>query len=267
MRKLLAAVIFSTVTISSAWASVSACPSTVGAASQSLDTINLAGGCELVDKQFSNFTSTPVGETSTIQMLNTSVPGTIAANSITGLQAAFNDAGLWHLSSNATTTSVFNYQGAVDQTFTAPTTGSWTLSQISLVVNFNPGNAAQIKNGDSITVRMEWCAGATTVTGCANLQFIEGVLTKNPSLTLTYTNSSGNTNNFLDVTAFNANSIYAVRNTLTFVGNANGSALSLGGIENGFDEIGVAPEPSTFVMFGIALTGLVALRFRRRKLA
>jgi hypothetical protein len=244
-----------------------------------LDSINsnTPTGCQLVDKQFSNFTSTPVGETATILMVDNSSGGTVGANSITGLVANFNDptatAGAgWHLSPNSTVTSVFNYQGTIDQSVTPPTTGTWTVSQIALVLGFNPGNAAQIKNGDSITVKMEWCPGATVVTvGCANYQFIQGVLTKNPNLTLLYTTSAngtaGATNNSIDVSSLGDNTNFAVRNTLTFVGTANGSTLPLSFITNGFDELGIAPEPSTFVLFGMAMAGVGVLRYRRRKVA
>ena len=268
MRRALTVAVFSTLCASQAWASITACPSAGGTGTQTLDTINANSptGCQLLDKQFSNFTSTPVGQTSTIEMLNTTTGGNLGANAITGLVLNFDAPGIWQLSPNSTTTSVLNYEGTIDPTFTPPpTTGAWTVSQISLVINFNPGNAAQFKNGDSITVRMEWCPGATTVTGCANLQFIQGILTKNPTLTLTYSNSLGNTNSFMDVSSFGATSNFAVRNTLTFNGTANGSTFVLTGISNGFDELGIAPEPTTFAMFGIALAGLGALRYRRRK--
>jgi hypothetical protein len=270
MRNLLTAVICSTVLASSAWASITACPGISGTPTETLATINAntPGGCQVVDKQFSNFTTTPVGQISTIEMLNTSTAGTVGSNTITGLLLNYDAPGIWQTAANSTTTSVFNYQGTIDQTFSPPATGVWTISQLTLVVNTNPANSADFKNGDTVTVRMEWCPGATTVTGCANLQFIQGVLSKvgGGPITLVYTNSSGSGNG-LDVTAFNDSTIFAVRNTLTFVGTSPQSAYVLSGISNGFDELGVAPEPSTFVLFGIALAGVGALRHRRRKTA
>jgi hypothetical protein len=273
MRSFPVVVIFAIIAISTASASSNSCPGAFGTPTMTLDTINSNGGCELIDKQFSNFTSTPVGQTSIMEMVSSSQTGTIGSNTITGLRADFDAPGIWTLGGNNTTTSVLNYQGAIDHSGTPPTAGTWAVSQISLFVNFSFFNASQMQSGDSVTVRMEWCPGATSVTGCSNLQFIQGVLTKLGTIQITYTNSAGDGNNFLNVASFADTTNFAVRDTLTFVGTTPSSTFPLTTVTNGFDEAGIAgvsittPEPSTFVLFGIALAGLGGLRYRRRKIA
>jgi hypothetical protein len=272
MRIFLTAITFSTILASSAWASTTACPGAFGAPTQTLSTINSNGGCELVDKQFSNFTTIPAGQVSTIEMTNNSQTGTIGSNTILGLLANFDGPGVWQISPNSTTTSEMDYQGAVDQTGTPPSIGQWAVKQISLVVNFT-ANSPLFKANDSVTVRMEWCPGQTTVTGCGtNLQFIQGVLTEQGTVQIAYTNSLGTNANSLDVTSFNDNSVFAVRNTLTFNGTTTVSTFPINSISNGFDEIGIAgtsgvPEPSTFVLFGIGLAGLLGFQYRQRRTA
>jgi len=230
-----------------------------------LNSINTGGGCEITDKIFSNFSSNPAGDAATIEMLNSSVAGTVGSNTITGLLSNFDAPGLWQLTPNATTTSVFTYSGQIDNSaVSAPSTGAWDLTKLTLVESFNPGNASQMNNGDSLSVLMQFCPGTAIFSpGCANLQFIQAVLTKNPTLTLTYSSSSGSTDGTLDISSLGVKGTYAVQDTLTFVGTASGSTFALTGISNGFDETGIAPEPSTFGLFGLGLAGLGAMAYRR----
>src|SRR5438128_606437 len=91
--------LFVTFAGATAWGSLSAaCPGTSPAvATKTLSSINTGGGCEITDKVFSNFSSNPAGDIATIEMLNTSVAGTVASNTITGLLANFDAPGLWQL--------------------------------------------------------------------------------------------------------------------------------------------------------------------------
>jgi len=190
----------------------------------------------------------------------------VGPNSVTGLITNFAAPGLWKLNPTSTTTSVFNYQGTIDQVDSPPASGAWEVSQISLGLNLTLVGS-EMRNGDSITVRMNFCAAATTVAGCSNLQFIQVVVKKVGSVTTTFTNSAGNSNSFLDVTGLGDTSIFAVQDSLTFVGNGTTSTQPINFITNGFDELTTTPEPSTIVLFGIALAGVGALRYRRRRIA
>lgn len=270
-----------------ALAGITNCPT--GPPSTSLPTGSLQGinansptGCQAIDLQFSAFSTTGSANggggaanafpgLSDITMGITG--GAISGDTVAPIRATFYDphnTRNWFVTQNVggqPLLSVLSYIVRVDNSGAAPATPpaspgmQWSLSSVTL------GYASILgidSAGDYVTARTEFCLGATSVIGCAtaNYGYIQASQTVSgtvltaffagailpPSLTV---NFAGNYD------------LIAIRNTFTLARNSGGLVEFL----RPFNEFGqgpVVPEPATFGVMAVALTGL-AVAVRQRK--
>jgi hypothetical protein len=139
------------------------------------------------------------------------------------------------------------------------------------------GSDATIRAGDVLTVEEQYCIGGGAIGSCAtaDLGFIKIAQTTTatgfsaaPVITVcAATLSTGvactsKTSTTAAVSFVGSNNV-TIADTVTLTEVANeGNDIFIDSFDNGFE---TTPEPSTFVLFGSALVGIVALRIHKRK--
>lgn len=250
-----------------AYAAPSACLAT-----QVVSTVT-GEGCFITDQTYFNFT----GATASNLLRTSGGTFNAGAQTLTGLQLGFTNSG-WSRAANDNnsdiTQSVLDFQSAI----IGQPNGS--LAAISLAAT-TTGAWSNGSNGpDSGTVLMQVCYGATSsVSGTFNITNCNTAGgTAIASILLTFTGtgngSSGSggtptlaTTNTGTLTGLSGITQWATRITVNLYQDStpSDSAIAFSGITSSYDQIGIAPEPSTFGMLGVALAGLAAFRIRRKR--
>ena len=278
---------------------VAACPtSSPGNTFGSFGASSLTNGCSQVDKTFSLFAITgescpPGAGCTTSDTTNTYIYG---AGSLTGgaspgfagtITAILNGGSPTVMVLNVTGTTVVdtaNLTYAVQANVGAPTNPSlrWFIGgNIGLVPAGSIVTGAAGGVTEFIQVVETFCINSTTVTGCsaANSGSLTGTLTVNGSTIGTSTTfvfsscsagasvgtcSGGATGSSIALSGFTSSIGVSDTFTLSRV-SGNLSTLTLNNIGNTFGEFAVStvPEPSTFLLSGCFLAGIVCLRRRQ----
>jgi hypothetical protein len=271
-----------------AYAAPSACPTT-NVAGSAIDTVN---GCYFVDQQFTNVTVSGNNQTSgpavavaerywatggAITTANTPDTMTQLILHLNGFNAA--GANTW------VDATVGGSAGTVTSNFRASANTVAPLNQpqesayhwVYTGINFTP-TFSSLTNTDTVSVAVNFCFNATQATvGGTCLSGNQGTFTatwgqNGTGTTGTITSSTtggtlGSTVTFVSniPTITSASRYTSVSISSVFTLTNSSSSLGLTEWAIGFNQVAVAPEPSTFGMMGAALLGFGLLARRRRR--
>jgi len=248
------------------WATDTSCP--VGATPINTFGTGITNGCIETDKNFLNFTagagpSNSVGtadpDTASIDILGGGTTALTTAQFTTPGGRGTN--ATWSLASGGTHTMDSQF------TYTVENTSSPLIDLLQLSLGTNTITA---NSGNTITVTEVFCLGQTTLAGCtaAHQGTISLELTTQggtPSETITLPTGAVNcsTATVGCIDGFGTYSTVFVQTDVILdrVNTGGGTTVALNSLTEGF---GDAPEPSTFVLLGSALAGVVLLRFKKR---
>ena len=273
---------------SAAWASNVACPASPAALTPS--------GCSYIDLNFSNFAQSgsvsghpaPTPASPTLSQIDLQPSGAIPAPSITlTAPASKGSCGtgstLWCIDrggsqSGSTYTpgqmiSTVTYNASVIPGVGSPPPGMhYATSGLSLaLVNAVEASSFFNNTNSSLTVYENFCVDASTVSGCsaANSGYIYEQIYNSGGTFYTATGSFVNgvfTPGTLNAAFGTGYTQIAIQDpvTLTWV---NGGRISLDGLTNTFDESAYTPEPSTQVLAGGFLVGMVFWKLKLTRVA
>lgn len=277
----------------SGWATLSSCGAAPGATLATLlsapdNTNNPANGCGQTDLGFNAFTTPTTSGTiagPTTSQIKLSTSGGVIGSSgvtITPVNALFTFTGGNSLGANpaATIVSSFDDLGAPVSGQSPPTNGDrWAVDGLGLTFNAsttggNPGHA------ETVEVSESFCLGQTTFTCLSSsnnfgyLQILETIATNGTTsfsdqictpgasgCTITTATTASLAILFANPYNFNVATQLSIDITRP---NNSGNTLLLNSISETWDQV-VTPEPSTLLLLGSALAGLVVIR--KRKLA
>jgi hypothetical protein len=262
----------------SAWGSIAPSCSTPGGPISTYPDPPTGNGCQSGNIQFSNFNVAPitgssynVGSGTYIIPVNTWASDALAPDIILSNGTSAPDSihmttaapGIPHTStacdSNGFTPNAWCVQGngtnqAVQITYLeTAASGNISLMSLSAMVTTHSSGSGSTAGGTALVIR-EFCPGATTFAqGCTNYGYMEaGLVNGKFQQDVLFSQ-------LVDLGA-NSSSNVAVRDTIWLASfNGAGSFAYISYID------GVTPEPATYGMVGLALAGLGALRFRKRK--
>jgi hypothetical protein len=173
-------------------------------------------------------------------------------------------------------------------TYPTPTGANlhWTISGL-LLTSTNTivcnGPLGCLPNAQQIVITETFCIGAATTAGCAPADFgtinatitgVAGSTTGQVTTAFVCTFASGgcvsSTGNQINFTAGELSTLQtngiAISDavTITRTLGLDLATVTLTNLENQFDQLAEAPEPSTFILVGFALAAVAILRFRKR---
>jgi hypothetical protein len=167
--------------------------------------------------------------------------------------------------------STVTYNASVIPGVGSPPPGMhYAISGLSLAL-VNPVEASSFFNStnSSLTVYEYFCVDASTVSGCsaANSGYLYEQIYNSGGTYYTSTGSFVNgvfTPGTLTAAFATGYTQIAIQDTVTLTW-VNGGRISLDGLTNTFDESAYTPEPSTLVLAGGLLVGMIFWKLRRRR--
>jgi len=274
-------------TAGTGWSAIAACSTTaLGTHLSTMGMGSTANGCAEVDLSYSNLSLTGTsssgrGTTPTTATIDLYSSGTAASGnnagpvdlftdgfaSITGASGTSTEAGMVGMQAAANTGG--SYTGG-----TYPTPSNPNLHWAYTGLQLNP-SAAAVGAGDSITIVENFCLNATSATVAGNCTAANhGTLTATftASTTPTYAcvfgtsgvcaSGTSSSVSFAGLTL--AATTIAITEAVT-LDRVGATTVTLTNVEDIFSEGAVSPEPGTFGLIGVALIGLGAIGYRKRK--
>ena len=254
-----------------------------------------SGGCQQLDKQFSGFGYSSVGNF----VPGSTVPVTFGGTTFAGpifVQMGASQTPVWDVNTNGQNTQAnASYNIAVDPASSPGTGESYAIIKMTFNEQYTITAGNSVIGNDGLTLFEYFCAGGQTAcvggsaaTGGINMTaatagFIEFTLTGNSNSSQTFNFAcfnNGNTNSSTDcATQSNALSGSQVNFALTNYNlgfqnvyvfstlsvTSGGDDISLNYLKDNYYQILDVPEPGAFGLIGASLAGLALLRLRRRK--
>jgi PEP-CTERM motif len=277
-------------TAGTSWATLSSCgaaPGTTLAALLGDGTNNPVNGCGQSDLGFNTFAAVDgagsIASPTTSQIEISTSGGVNGGTTITPVVALYTLTGGNSITTGGgTIIGTFNATGAPVSGQSAPSNPPFRWLVDGLGLTFTATSSAHPTNAESVEVQEAFCLGqatfscATTSSEYGYLSITEDIAANTGTVTYNDVICTPGVGGCTQTTATTASlslalAAYSVAATQLSIDinrpNDSGNVLTLGSISTTWNQIEGVPEPSTFVLFGSALAGLVTLRVRRGKRA